>query len=182
MPNWCVNRLAIAGPPAAVKLLVEELVSSDAALDFAALRPTPPELLADQPVPAEGFPDWYRWRRTHWGVKWNASDVTRRAKFDVVASAAEWLPATPGADYSQIVRPNISTDGTSPEVRRAANALRHRLRADGRTTHPPAARSVQRGRRQDASDGRGLGYGSRNRGFCDSARATAPVVHRVTLG
>lgn len=47
MPNWCVNRLAIAGPPAAVKLLVEELASPDAALDFAALRPTPPELLAD---------------------------------------------------------------------------------------------------------------------------------------
>jgi len=78
VPNWCVNRLAIAGPPAAVKLLVEELASPDAALDFAALRPTPPELLADQPVPAEGFPDWYEWRRTHWGVKWNASDVTRR--------------------------------------------------------------------------------------------------------
>jgi len=53
MPNWCLNRLAIAGPPAAVKLLVEELASPDAALDFAALRPTPPELLADQPVPAE---------------------------------------------------------------------------------------------------------------------------------
>jgi hypothetical protein len=78
VPNWCLNRLAIAGPPAAVKLLVEELASPDAALDFAALRPTPPELLADQPVPAEGFPDWYEWRRTHWGVKWNASDVTRR--------------------------------------------------------------------------------------------------------
>jgi len=78
VPNWCVNRLAIAGPPAAVKLLVEVLASPDAALDFAARRPTPPELLADQPVQAEGFPDWYRWRRTHWGVKWNTSDVTRR--------------------------------------------------------------------------------------------------------
>ena len=61
-----------------MKLLVEELSSPDAALDFAALRPTPPEFLADQPVPAEGFPDWYEWKRTPWGAKCNASDVTRR--------------------------------------------------------------------------------------------------------
>ena len=43
MPNWCLNQLAIAGPPAAVKLLVEELASPETALDFAALRPTPPD-------------------------------------------------------------------------------------------------------------------------------------------
>jgi hypothetical protein len=87
MPNSCLKRLAIAGPPAAVKLLVEELSSPDAALDFAALRPTPPEFLADQPVPAEGFPDWYRWRRTHWGVKWNAPDVTAAATAGPAACA-----------------------------------------------------------------------------------------------
>ena len=45
MPNWCLNRLTIAGPPAAVKLLVEELASPDAALDFAALGVLPAEVL-----------------------------------------------------------------------------------------------------------------------------------------
>jgi len=79
MPNWSDNRLAIAGNPRAVMLLVEELAGPDSPLDFEQLLPTPPALLVrdDQP-PREVLPDWYFWRREHWGVKWNASDVVRQ--------------------------------------------------------------------------------------------------------
>ena len=82
MPNACDNRLAIAGPPAVVMALVRALESEDAALDFERLLPTPRDLLDggdyDASGIADGLPGWYQWRREHWGVKSNASGVTRR--------------------------------------------------------------------------------------------------------
>ncbi len=83
MPNWCDNRLAIAGPPDVVMELVRLVDGDEQQLDFERLLPMPQDLLdgADDDAPAsiaDGFPGWYLWRQEHWGVKWNASDVTRR--------------------------------------------------------------------------------------------------------
>lgn len=82
MPNWCDNRLAIAGPPAVVRLLVEELEGPEQPLDFEQLLPTPGELVDGAGNRAAGMPaelpGWYQWRLEHWGVKWNACDVARR--------------------------------------------------------------------------------------------------------
>ncbi len=79
MPNWCDNRVAIQGPPKLVMEVVERLESDERWFDFEGYLPTPPELLdPDQPREEHTLPDWYEWRREHWGVKWNARGSTRR--------------------------------------------------------------------------------------------------------
>ena len=82
MPNWCDNRLAIAGPPNVVMELVRLLEGPEEKLDFERLLPTPDDLHAGAGyrVPGDGdpLPDWYEWRCEHWGVKWSARDVKRR--------------------------------------------------------------------------------------------------------
>jgi hypothetical protein len=82
MPNWCDNRLAIAGPPKVVQALVCELQGPNGVLDFETLLPTPSDLIVAEPQrilpgdPTE-FPDWYAWRHENWGVKWNAAEASR---------------------------------------------------------------------------------------------------------
>jgi hypothetical protein len=80
MPNVCDNRLAICGPPEAVMQLVRTLESEEQALDFNTLIPTPDELNGPEgeAVGESGFPRWYEWNRTNWGVKWNTWEVVRR--------------------------------------------------------------------------------------------------------
>ena len=57
-------------------------------LDFEQHVPTPSEVLASD--------DWYRWRRKHWGTKWNASDIARRGSPDAgritYRFATAWRP------------------------------------------------------------------------------------------
>lgn len=76
MPNWCENRLAVAGPREKLLAFAERMRVSDgeSPTDFSLARykPTPPEALADQ-RPETGVPQWYDWRLKHWGCKW---DVT----------------------------------------------------------------------------------------------------------
>ncbi len=79
MPNWCDNRVAIQGPPKLVMEVVERLESDERWFDFEGYLPTSPELLdPDRPREEHTLPDWYEWRREHWGVKWNARGSTRR--------------------------------------------------------------------------------------------------------
>lgn len=80
MPNICDNRLAIAGPPEVVMDLVQSLQGKEQPLDFECLVPMPDVLLGPQGEirGPSGFPRWYEWARTNWGVKWNAWGGVRR--------------------------------------------------------------------------------------------------------
>ena len=81
MPNWCDNRLAVRGRPKEVMGLVQLLEGEDP-LDFERLLPMPKEIREGRDYHAPGVPDvfpgWYQWSREHWGVKWNAVEVSRR--------------------------------------------------------------------------------------------------------
>lgn len=89
MPNWTENRLTVEGDPSLLRAFVEAVRGPSRkedeepeALDFEQHVPTPPELLADDYVPRDGLPDWYTWRRKHWGTKWNAMWPTREGEPD----------------------------------------------------------------------------------------------------
>jgi hypothetical protein len=80
MPNWCDNRLAIRGARNVVIELVE-LLEGDTPFDFERVLPMP-KTIQDGGAYDGGmldmFPGWYQWSRQNWGVKWNATSVTRR--------------------------------------------------------------------------------------------------------
>jgi Ferredoxin-like domain in Api92-like protein len=81
MPNWCDNRLAIRGTPAAVRELVE-LAEGDIPFDFERILPMPKHIhdggAYDGGLSSDTFPGWYQWSCEHWGTKWNAWDGSRR--------------------------------------------------------------------------------------------------------
>jgi hypothetical protein len=80
MPNVCLNRIAISGPPTVVMDLVRTLAGDEEPFDFEQLIPMPDAFLgaAGEEVTPTGLPRWYLWARTNWGVKWNAWGGSRR--------------------------------------------------------------------------------------------------------
>jgi hypothetical protein len=86
MPNWCSNYLQIETktPKQFTKLIQGITNDSEQPLDFDRVIPTPKELLetsapnrtnAKEMKDKYGYEDWYEFRVSKWGTKWNASDV-----------------------------------------------------------------------------------------------------------
>jgi len=79
MPNWCHNKLTIAGPEADVRSFKEKAAgrcpwmkpeeTEEEALNFHSLIPVPDEVLKAG-YEAAG----YDWERTNWGCKWGAEN------------------------------------------------------------------------------------------------------------
>ncbi len=109
MPNWCFNALNISveSPKQLQKLMQAITNDSEQPFDFNRIIPIPEELAntsspnkdnADEMKKKYGFSDWYDWRVTNWGTKWNASDV----ELDIETSQqirirfnTAWSPPTP---------------------------------------------------------------------------------------
>jgi len=87
MPNWCENRVTVSGKSEEVKRLVE-FVGKE--FDFQKVLPMPEELEdTTSPIRTKGenvnmtperqkelldkygFDNWYDWRISNWGTKWN---------------------------------------------------------------------------------------------------------------
>jgi hypothetical protein len=87
MPNYCSNTLLVHGPRAELREFAERVTSEETdeetgerfVLGFERHVPPSPDLNMSEEL-TDGLPDWYLWRREHWGTKWNALRPKRRGK------------------------------------------------------------------------------------------------------
>jgi len=72
MPNWCNNSITISGPTETIKELWEDARSGEDFGLLEAMAPMPKELEGTT-APSDGA-NWYNWRVSNWGTKWDISD------------------------------------------------------------------------------------------------------------
>ena len=76
MPNWCNNTIEINGPTETIKTLWEQATDESSEQETGlldAMHPMPKELHGTTAPNPDGGPDWYGWRTSNWGTKWEIS-------------------------------------------------------------------------------------------------------------
>jgi len=73
MPNWCNNSITITGPVDTIKQLWEDARSGEEFGLLQAMAPMPAEL-NDTVADGGDGDNWYNWRVSNWGTKWDISD------------------------------------------------------------------------------------------------------------
>jgi len=75
MPNWCYNKLKITGTKGEMAKFKKDLNGKP--LSFNKFVPMPPEIEKSLGNPG-AVPEWYSWRCSNWGTKWdiNPGDIT----------------------------------------------------------------------------------------------------------
>jgi hypothetical protein len=119
MPNWCSNTLWVEGNPEQLKDFKSKTTKqadhnqpNRIAFTLEGLYPTPAELMrenafgqsenSEELTEKYGASDWYTWRVSNWGTKWDVteSDIYENSdtEFMVVFDSA-WAPPTAWLEY-----------------------------------------------------------------------------------
>lgn len=97
MPNWCNNKLSVAGEAGEIQKFIQANLI-DGTLQFGALVPRPDEFNKGN--------DWYEWNIANWGTKWELrkeEGIEFVSKFDENGTSSEcffgtaWAPPVPWA-------------------------------------------------------------------------------------
>ena len=72
MPNWCNNSITISGPTETIKQLWDDAHVGDDFGLLQAMAPMPKEL--EGTTSPSDTPNWWNWRVSNWGTKWDISD------------------------------------------------------------------------------------------------------------
>lgn len=111
MPNWCSNSLQITATTDKNRKLLDELEkqfdSSDKAVIFDMIKPTPLELLEGQ--------GWYDWRVKNWGTKWDATILSASRKKDTATLYFETAWAPPIEIYRVLEEEGFKVEATYVE-------------------------------------------------------------------
>lgn len=100
MPNWCENRLAISGDVADVKTFIKKGLGENGNWGLDNYYPMPKELMDNG--------EWYGWRTSNWGTKWDvdANDVSEDD--DVIYFLSAWSPPIEWLDKVASDNPHLS--------------------------------------------------------------------------
>ena len=106
MPNDCFNRVRLCADPDALAPLVA-LLKQDNPEQPLTMRGVVPE-----PEGLDTRPDdWYTWRCTHWGTKWDLYDVVITdddAETFAFECSTAWAPPEPFVEALRECFPNVS--------------------------------------------------------------------------
>lgn len=98
MPNWCFNELEVTGKPKMISKLLKQIETTE----HEVLNPDEATLFDFNkviPMPDYEKDNWYSWRTTNWGTKWNANDVCMYGDWEnggiTIQFETAWSPPEP---------------------------------------------------------------------------------------
>lgn len=119
MPNWCNNTITIQGSTETIKKLWDDAhVGEDFGL-LQAMAPMPAELEGTTaPSEEEGMPNWWNWRVSNWGTKWDIDDegLEYEDNGDGTASITGWFDSAWAPPIEAVSSFCDDMDGVSLEL------------------------------------------------------------------
>ena len=94
MPNHVTTQIKFFGEQPAINLILKYIAGEDTCIDFNKIIPMPDDIYMGSLGPDErrlyGSNNWYDWRVSHWGTKWNAYSTSFDADENILSFDTAW--------------------------------------------------------------------------------------------